>query len=198
MKIPCCLIIIYLFFLTELLFPFERYEYNCSEDLLLKSREILISQVGTLEKTKRNDGEIIDEYLKSVGLKKGNPYCAAGQFYCFFKGVEILGLDISEIPIKRTGLASEIFNHSRKFGKKTAFKPEIDDLIIWRKGKTPFGHIERIISVSKKGWVRTVGFNTSKIIGSKLYEGVFVKRRNIYHRLTGMTIRGLTGFRAIK
>ncbi|MCX7736546.1 MAG: hypothetical protein N2319_07510 [Candidatus Kapabacteria bacterium] len=186
---------LYSIIISGSLFSYERYVLKCFEPLLQKSRDVLIKQVGTIEQTNQNDGDMIKKYLKSVGLREGYPYCAAGQYYCFKKAIEILGCEENRIPIKRSGLAIEIFNHSKKFGERTVYKAQVDDLIIWRKGSTPFGHIERIIMVMEKGWVKTVGFNTSKIIDNKRFEGVFIKKRNIYHRLTGMTIRGLTGFK---
>lgn len=168
---------------------------KCPETLLLKSREVMMNQIGTIEKTNRNDGKAIKQYLESVGLTEGYPYCVAGQYFCFLKATELLGMDKKLIPIKRTGLALEIFHHSKKFGQRSYCKPVIDDLIIWRKGNSAFGHIERIISVMPKGWVKTVAFNTTKMIENKKIEGVFVKKRNLYHRLYGMAIKGLTGFK---
>ncbi len=168
---------------------------KCPETLLLKSREVMMNQIGTIEKTNRNDGKAIKQYLESVGLTEGYPYCAAGQYFCFVKATELLSMDKKLIPIKRTGLALEIFHHSKKFGERSYCKPVIDDLIIWRKGNSAFGHIERIISVMPKGWVKTVAFNTTKTIENKKIEGVFVKKRNLYHRLYGIAIKGLTGFK---
>lgn len=182
----------------EVLCSLERFELKCSEALILKSREVLIKQVGTLEESNQNNGVMIKQYLKSVELKEGYPYCAAGQYFCFKRATEILGYEEKHIPIKRTALALEIFNHAKKFGERADSKPRIDDLIIWRKGRTSFGHIERIILVKEKGWVKTVGFNTSKVIGNKRIEGVFVKKRNLYHIFYGMTIRGLVGFKKTK
>lgn len=187
--------IIFSIFFPGGILPSARYELKCPASLLLKSREILIEQVGTLEKSNRNDGKMVSQYLHSIGLGEGYPYCSAGQYYCFLKATEILGIKENLIPIKRTGLALEIFNHSKKFGKRTNYKAKVDDLIIWRKGLTPFGHIERIILVMDKGWVKSVGFNTSKIIGNKRFEGVFIKKRNLCQRPFGMTIIGLTGFK---
>lgn len=184
-----------LLFISIKIYSFERYELKCPESLIMKSRVVMMNQVGTLEKTNRNDGTAIKQYLESVGLSEGYPYCAAGQYFSFLKATELLGMDKKLIPIKRTGLALEIFHHSKKFGVRTVWHPKIDDLIVWRKANSGFGHIERIISVMPKGWVRTVAFNTSIIIGNKKIEGVFVKKRNLYHRLYGMTIRGLTGFK---
>lgn len=195
MKKRLFILLFYLLYINIKIYPFERYELKCPESLLLKSKEVMMNQIGNIEKTNRNDGIAIKQYLESVGLAEGYPYCAAAQYFCFLKATELLGIDKKLIPIKRTGLAVEIFIHSKKCGERGKWHPQIDDLIIWRKGNSAFGHIERIISVLPKGWVKTVGFNTSKIIDNKKVEGVFVKKRNIYHRLHAMAIQGLTGFK---
>jgi hypothetical protein len=165
--------------------------------LLEASLESALSQVGVCESTGQNDGEMIENYLSSVNLKKGNPYCAAGQYWCFFVAAKALGFGIDCIPIKATGLANDMMNESIKKGKKTAFQPQKHDLLVWRKGKTIFGHIERVFQVDRGGWVNTIGFNTAKKIGNTSIEGVFIKRRNIFHSLSRMTVRGLIGFHPV-
>lgn len=39
--------------------------------------------IGTTEATGKNDGPIIEAILASTGNRKGDPYCAAFNFYCF-------------------------------------------------------------------------------------------------------------------
>jgi hypothetical protein len=41
-----------------------------------------LSKVGIKEKTGNNDGPDVKKILASVGLKEGNPWCAAGQSFC--------------------------------------------------------------------------------------------------------------------
>jgi hypothetical protein len=41
-----------------------------------------LSQVGVGEKTGRNDGKEVEMYLRSVGLGRGNPWCAAYVNWC--------------------------------------------------------------------------------------------------------------------
>ena len=43
------------------------------------------SQIGVEEATGKNDGPQVESYLASVGLKKGNPYCAAFLAWCLKK-----------------------------------------------------------------------------------------------------------------
>lgn len=163
--------------------------------LLEVSLDSAKAQVGVCELTGHNNGAMIEKYLSSVNLKRGNPYCAAGQYWCFWAAAIDLDIGINNIPIKRTGLANDMMNDALSNGKKSAFRPQKHDLLVWRKGKTSFGHIERIFHVQSGGWVQTIAFNTSShTIDQKHIEGVFFKRRNVYHSLSRMAVRGLIGF----
>jgi hypothetical protein len=183
----------------------QRFELDCKKDILTESNRILINQIGVIEKTNKNDGDV-EQYLNSVGLNAGNPYCASGQYWCFQQAVNNLNLPkvqnlrkvgYADIPIPRTGNANAVYNFAAKRGNKTGYSPQIHDLIVWRKPGTPFGHIERIINTGKAGWVETVGFNTESIIGSKRIEGVFKKKRNVFFALGRLAIRGLVGFKGV-
>jgi len=173
----------------------QRYTVHCEASLLEASADSMIAQIGTTEATGRNDGAV-EKYLRSVGLPKGLAYCAAGQYWCFRVAAEALGIMIKNIPMPRTGLANAIYNRAKKQGQRTKFKPQRHDLIVWRKGKTAFGHVERIIAVGKAGYVTTVGFNTSPGKGKSQRDGqgVWKRRRNIFHPLGRMRVRGLVGF----
>jgi hypothetical protein len=171
----------------------SKYVLMCDSLLLEKSQEICFMQIGTKEKTNNNDGEV-EKYLKLFGLAKGNPYCAAGQYYCFEQACDELKISHSKIPIIKSALAQKIFNDAIKKGKKEKFMPNIHALIVWKKGNTAFGHIERIIKIHNAGWVETIGFNTSTIINRKKTEGVFKQKRNIFHPLGRLKIKGMIGF----
>jgi hypothetical protein len=41
--------------------------------------------IGTKEATGRNDGPVIEAILASTGNRKGDPYCAAFNYYCYDK-----------------------------------------------------------------------------------------------------------------
>lgn len=178
----------------SLLNPQVRYTLVCRQDLLIASRSVLHSQVGVLE-TSPNRGSQISLYQQAVGIPAGSSYCYAGQFYCFSKAAANLHLDLSFVPIPRSGLANSALNLAVKLGYRTSYIPHIDDLITWKFSDSPFGHVERIVAVHSAGWVSVIGFNT----GSKNQsdgEGVFFKKRNIFHALGRMRIRGLVGFRS--
>ncbi len=125
------------------------------------SLDSALSQVGIVEKTRRNDGEV-EKYLNLFGLKKGQPYCAAGQYWCFYTASTDIGLHEAEIPIIKSAGAYRIFKDAKERGIKVRYRPAKHDLIVWRKRKSVQGHIERIVKVSGKGNVFTVGFNTKE------------------------------------
>ena len=174
-----------------------RVELHCRYDLLAKAEEIRKAQVGIHEKTGNNDGYAIWLYQQSVGIPKGSPYCAAGQYYCFKEAAHVLNLPESEIPIKKTGLANGIFADAKKRGMQTEYRPQIYDLIVWIKKFGINGHIESVTKVLPGGWVETIGFNTSNGSAGSQRDGggVYYKKRNIYHPLSAMLVNGLVGFR---
>lgn len=55
------------------------------------------SQMGVREATGNNDGPQVEAYLKSVGLKAGDPWCAAFIYWC---GKQALGV---RNPLPRSG-----------------------------------------------------------------------------------------------
>jgi hypothetical protein len=179
--------------------PKTRYLMPCKEKLIIASRDSAITQVGTREKTGNNDGYKVEQYLGSVGLTKGNPYCAAGQYWCFYSACLALNYQLMDIPIYRTGSTVNMFNDAIAFGIKTNPFPSNNDLIFWRKPNEWTGHVERIIEIMKAGWVETVGFNTSSgCNGSQDNgEGVYFRKRNINHFLGRMVIRGYIGFKPV-
>ncbi len=183
------------------LFPFSnsvsqsRYILPCPKALLVTSREVLWKQVGIQEKTNRNDGKEVEEYLKALNLPKGSPYCFAGQYYCFYEATRILKLLPTLNPLPRTGLSMGLWSFAKRKGMKQngIF---LDDLVVWRKSKTIFGHTERIVLLGKKGWVETIGFNTRRYlkIEKRWVEGVFLWKRNLLHPFGRMNLIGFVGF----
>lgn len=184
--------------LFQKIYTQPKYLLPCKRNLILLSREILQKQVGVCERTNRNDGDKIKKYLESVGLAEGNPYCVAGQYYCFAEAASLLNLSRNEIPLPRTGLSSTLFNYAKRKGQKT--KPEFstDDLVVWIRPRTIHGHTERIVLVGRKGWVETIGFNTRRYDrrSGKWLEGVFRWKRNLIAPFGKMYLLGIVGFRA--
>ncbi len=170
----------------------RKFVLECDSLLFESSLDSAVSQRGILEKTGKNDGSV-QKYLDALGLPPGAPYCAAGQYWSFAVAARAIGLDKSEIPLPRSGLANAVFEKAAKKGKKSELSARRGDLLVWRKGKTRRGHIERIIRVGKAAaWV--IAFNVSKRIGGERREGVFVKKRFLFAPLGRLYFRGLVGF----
>ncbi len=171
----------------------SRYELDCSQNLLDESLKIAKMELGNIEKTNKNDG-VVDKYNRAIGLAPGSAYCAAGQYYCFIKACEKLGIELSNIPIKKTGSALAMFWAARNKGIKTKYIGLKNDLIVWKFGNSGRGHIERIIASSRAGAVVTIGFNVEKS-GN---QGVFLMKRNIYHPIGRLSILGIIGLKGWK
>jgi len=173
--------------------PQTRYEVKSSSYMIDRSFLNLMDQVGVKEKTGRNDGKQIAEYLTSVGIYKPSSYCMAGQYWCFYI------VDSTKVPLSKSGVAIHSHSYAKKVGKKTAYKPQVHDLIVWKKFGGWQGHVERIIEVGKAGWVKTVGFNTSngKAGSQREGNGVFIRKRNIRYKIGSLNVLGLVGFKAI-
>lgn len=172
------------------------YILHCDSDLLRASKDSAIAQIGIIERTGRNDGAKIEKYLKSTFTNNSSPYCAAAVYWCFYSAAIDLKLKINHIPIKRTALANSIFNDAALRGEKAKYIPREHSLIVWKFPNSSFGHIERIINVEKAGWVTTVAFNVCGYSSKyrKQVEGVFLKKRNVFHPLGKMRIRGMISF----
>jgi hypothetical protein len=173
----------------------EKYELFCQQRLLEVSYKIMMNQVGTVEKG-RNSGPGINKYQESAGIGDGQPYCAAGQYYCFMAAACELHLDQKEIPIRRTGLANSMYDNAKFKGRRGRSGTVLHDLVVWRKINSKSGHIERVINSGRCGWVTTVGFNTSRFDPKTnlRIEGVFIHRRNLLQPLSRMPLRGIIGF----
>jgi len=184
-----------LIFITSLqIYSIEKYTIFCSENLLLESEKVMINEVGKIETG--NNGGIALKYLESIGLRGKYPYCAAGQYFCYKTACRNINLPIHNIPIIKTGLARKILADAKQNGAKSQGNPERHNLIVWRvRGSNWQGHIERVVSKFKAGWIRTVGFNVSMGNGK---EGVSYKKRNIYHITAKMQVAGIIGFTTVK
>ncbi len=176
-----------------------KYLIPCKKNLIKASKDSAIAQVGVREKTGKNDGYKVEQYLKSVGRFKGDAYCAAGQYWCFYSSCLALKFPLTDIPIYRTGSTVTMYNEAIRVGYKMTPTPFDNDLIFWRKPNEWKGHVERIIEVLKAGWIKTVGFNTSSgNAGSQDDgEGVYFRKRNVNHFLGRMVLRGFIGFKPV-
>lgn len=193
-------ICLFIFLLNAKVFAWQKYVLPCNAHLLEVSRKVLIGEIGTKEISNKNDGSEIEKYLKPLNLPKGSPYCLAGQYFCFYSAAKILNLPFNNIPLPKTGHSIFAFRFAKRFGVKVEFKAYLDDLVVWQKGKSIFGHTERIIAVFRKGWVKTVGFNTKTFDTreKRWVEGVFIWHRNLLHPIGNLHLLGLVGFQKVK
>lgn len=156
------------------------------------------TQIGVHEAANRNDGPRIRLYLAAVGLSEGNPYCAAFVVWCFRAASDAIA-GRPTIPIRRTALASAIYADARKRGRADSSGVHAGDLVVWKFSRTINGHVGRIDSVGRAGWVATIEANTSSGARGSQRDGggVYRRRRNLRYPLGRMPLYGLVGFEAI-
>lgn len=135
---------------------------------LLTIREKLVlraeQEIGVREKTGRNDGVRVEAYLRSVGLKTGDPWCAA--FISFLFAQE--GLDKP-----RTGWSPDMFPKSRL--ARSALPCNL--LAIYFPDLKRIGHVG-LITGKEGDYVCSIEGNTN-VSGSREGDGVYRKRRHI-------------------
>lgn len=131
-----------------------------------------LSYVGVVEKTGKNDGYQVEKFLKSVGRKKGDSWCAAFVSYC---------LEVNKVkePSIRSGLAQAFRKAKTVYKANNTKKVKRGDLAIWQNGDTWTGHIGIVLSWNKNSG-KTVEGNTSSGKGSQDNgDGVYIKNRII-------------------
>jgi hypothetical protein len=125
-------------------------------ELRKKLVELEQSQVGVKEATGNNDGKEVEMYLRSVGLKKGNAYCAAGQAWSHIQ---------LNIPNPESGYSPNWFRTNVVYWKNaprvTEFKSRPGQVCgFWVDFKGRIGHVG-MIKAEWKNYYETVEFNTN-------------------------------------
>jgi len=120
-----------------------------------------------------NDG--VERFLKSVGRKKGDSWCAAFVSYC---------LTVTNHPFPvRSGLARSFVVKKSILATKVLQgqkQVETGDLIIWQRGNTIFGHVGFVISQNGKYFTTIEGNTSSGQKGAQADgDGVYIKTRTI-------------------
>jgi hypothetical protein len=130
------------------------------------------SQVGIRERTGHNDGTRVEAYLASVGLKKGNPWCAAFVHWCFRRA------GVGQVP--RSGYSPSWFPQARviyQAGRSEIKQPDRGDVFgIWFPAKGRIAHVGFIDDWRGGSHAITVEGNTNEA-GSREGDGVYRKRR---------------------
>jgi hypothetical protein len=141
------------------------------------------TQVGIVEKTGKNDGEV-EKYIASVGLnpKGGYPYCAAFNYW-----VGEQALDVSPYP--KSAWSPDHVRGGQRVSKTTVIKGG-ECFGIWNKARKRIAHTGLLESFDGKTFI-TVEANTSAnaAVGSEADrdgQGVYRKRR---HHLTVHSVK---------
>ena len=148
-------------------------------------RNIAKGFIGTRE-IGNNGGPQVTRFLKSVGLRPGNPWCAAFVSFC---------LDSAKIKTLRTrsGLARHFItkNKTIRATKVSYNNMELPagTVIVWRRGTTMFGHVGFVDNWKGKSGTTIEGNTSSGRSGSQWNGGgVWSRRRTInpydYFRIT--------------
>lgn len=128
------------------------------EQLLAIARQ----EVGVREKSGNNDGKKVEAYLAAVGLKKGEPWCAAFISWVFKK---------SGYEQPRTGWSPAMFNAS--VTTKTVKAGNVFG--IWFPNLKRIAHVG-LVEKQEGDWLISIEGNTN-VAGSREGDGVYRKRR---------------------
>jgi hypothetical protein len=122
------------------------------------------NEIGVRERTGRNDGPRVEEYLRCVGLKKGQPWCAAFVSFLYAK---------SGFAKPRSGWSPDLFPSARL--ARSALPGNVLGIYF-----TAYGRIAHVGLISKQDgdWVTSIEGNTN-ITGSREGDGVYLKKRHI-------------------
>lgn len=148
-------------------------------------RNIAKGFVGTRE-IGNNGGPQVTRFLKSVGLRPGNPWCAAFVSFC---------LDSAKIKTLRTrsGLARHFISKNKTIRATKVMQTNQElppgTVIVWRRGTTTFGHVGFVDTWRGKSGTTIEGNTSSGRSGSQYNGGgVWSRRRTInpydYFRIT--------------
>jgi hypothetical protein len=155
-------------------------------------RELILiaeGEVGTMEvPLGSNRGPKIKQYLNSVGLNEGNPWCASFIYYCAQKAASKLG---NPNPVYKTGGCLSHWNNTT--GIKVKAKDAQDNVSLVKVGSIFImdhgggkGHTG-IITSREGGFINTIEGNSNDN-GSREGLGVFTLQRKITNISKGFII----------
>ena len=137
----------------------------------LSVSDIYSKEIGVRERTGNNDGQRVEEYLRSCNLKNGNPWCAAFVTWTFKQAKLddiVSAYSPSWFPNKST-----IYTKGVK-GNKTPQKADVFGIYFSNKGR--IAHVGFIDVWGNNSYCITVEGNTNDE-GSREGDGVYRKRR---------------------
>lgn len=134
--------------------------------------KIAASEVGVEEQGGNNRGKRVEEYLHSVGLGPGDPWCAAFVAWCLREAGVKLGTD----GWPRTGYCPTIETWA-KSNKCLSRTPRRGDVFLLLDSEGPY-HTGFVSEVNSDGTVDTIEGNTNRG-GSADGDGVFRRKRYV-------------------
>ena len=117
-----------------------------------------------------NSGKRVEEYLSSVGLGKGNPWCMAFVYWCFNQYYKNNNLPN---PLVKTGGVMFAWNNAKQFRIKDA--PKSGDIFIMDFGKGR-GHTGIVTNTDDK-YIYTIEGNAAPNSATREGIAVCVKKR---------------------
>ena len=147
-----------------------------NESAVSKLQQIFRAEIGVRERSGRNDGLRIEQYLRFTGLKPGYPWCAAFVAWCFGQ---------AGIPAPRSAYCPSFFPRSRIIWNRMT-------LVTTPPARLPGAGDVFGIYFSEKGRIAHMGFvdswndtfmisveGNTNLQGSPEGDGVYRKRRLI-------------------
>jgi hypothetical protein len=155
-----------------------------------KAVEIAVRQVGVREVGGENHGAMVREYLKSVGLDEGNPWCQAFVNWCLVASAHMLRLQFPTRGYFTTGYTPAVANWARtnSLWIGAPARRASDQVLFWIPSKGRIGHTGIVIAHDADTFT-TVEGNT----GSG--DGVIANGDGVYKRVHRWdSLQDQTGF----
>lgn len=168
-----------------------RYVRPCAAAVVERATLAAASQVGTLERP-GNRGPDVARYLRAVRLAEGYPYCLAGIVWAY----DTARAD-QPLPMQRTGSTWRLWSWTVQHAAPAPWRVRRGDVLLWNLPGTQTGHAELVEHVRKGGWVRTIGWNTTRPgVRGSVRDGGGVHRHNrlTTHPLARLHLMGVLGF----
>jgi len=144
-------------------------------DLVDRALSIAVREIGIRE-VGRNRGPRVEEYLASVGLPPGNPWCAAFVHWCFARAAEDLERERAacfDVLAPRTGGVHKMW---RRIPEKYRQRHPTVGALFFHNAGAGMGHVGFVKEVLSQDRFSTVEGNTDDV-GSREGDGVRSKSR---------------------
>jgi len=135
--------------------------------------EIYASYIGQREATGKNDGPFVEKCLRTVGLPKGNPWCAAFVKYCLLQSRNELANKINGMALSCENKSHFIYRARQQIENS---RPG-DVFTIWFNNLNRIGHTGFVDKKVNENIFETVEGNTGED-GGRDGNGVFRRKRS--------------------